>query len=412
MIDLLPFGDKARASISDCGFLTVWEGSVRSMKTITSLFGWMLYVIQAPGKTFVMAGNTLGSLSRNCIDGEYGLLALSGGTMRKARDADGSSVVRCGDKTIYLFGADDVRAYRKLRGLSPTGIYNDEINLQHRDFVQECFNRTIASKDRRHYWTLNPEAPSHWVYKDYIDKYQAEKLPGYRYYHFTLDDNPSLTEERKEELKRQYTGIFYKRFILGLRVRAEGSCYPSWNDRCIIDRVPDDWQIMFVQIGVDIGGNKSATVYQATGFVRIPGQKRLSIVALREHYDSENKSTESILANYRRFVETVKEQWPCADAYVDSAEQLILKSMRNLGMVNVHGSLKNPIVDRIRFADMMLSNGRMYVMRSCKNLIEAIESAVWDEDAAKETRLDDGTTNVDSLDGFEYSFENRMKELL
>ena len=412
MIDLLPFGEKARLSIFEADFLNVWEGSVRSMKTITSLFGWMLYVIQSAGRTFVMAGNTLGSLSRNCIDGEFGLLSLSGGTMRKTRDADGSTVIRISDKTIYLFGADDIRAYRKLRGLSPTGIYNDEVNLQHKDFVVECFNRTIASKERRHYWTLNPEAPSHWIYKDYIDKYRDEKLPGYKYWHFNMDDNPALTEERKAELKTQYSGLFYRRFILGERVRAEGSCYPSFGAHCVIDQMPEDWRIMFVQIGFDIGGNKSATSLTATGFVRIPGQSRLAIVVLRELYDTENKSTESVLANYKDFVLKVKAQWQCADCYIDSAEQLILKSARNLGMLNVHNSLKRPIVDRVRFVDVMMSQGRLFILKQCKHTIEAIESAVWDEKSAKETRLDDGTTNIDSIDSLDYSIESRMAEVL
>lgn len=411
-MDLLPFGEKAKRSIAETGFLNVWEGSVRSMKTITSLFGWMLYVMQADGKTFVMAGNTLGSLVRNCIDGEYGLLALSGGTMRKTRDADGSNVIRVADKTVYLFGADDSRSYKKLRGLSPTGIYNDEANLQHRDFIQECFNRTIASRDRRHYWTLNPDVPGHWIYKDYVDKFRDDKLPGYHYWHFSLDDNPALTEERKAELKAQYTGVFYKRFILGLRVRAEGGCYPSWSDSCVLKELPGDWQVMFVQVGVDIGGNKSATCFTATGFVRKPEKRRLDIVILRTHYDTENKATEPVLAAYKDFVEKIKMQWSCADMYCDSAEQLILKSMRNIGMVNVHNSLKNPVVDRIRFADVMMSSGRFHVLACCKNTIDAIESAVWDPKSAKEERLDDGTSDIDSLDSMEYSWESRMKEIL
>lgn len=369
-------------------------------------------MIQGNGKTFVMAGNTLGSLVRNCIDGEYGLLALSGGTIRKTRDADGSNVLKIADKTVYLFGADDARSYKKLRGLSPTGIYNDEANLQHRDFIQECFNRTIASKDRRHYWTLNPDVPGHWIYKEYVDKYRDEKLPGYHYWHFSLDDNPALTEERKAELKAQYTGVFYKRFILGLRVRAEGGCYPSWNDNCILKELPENWQVMFVQIGVDIGGSGSATSFTATGFIRKPDSPRMDIAILREHYDKENKSTESVLTAYEDFVKKIKMQWQCIDVYVDSAEQLILKSMRNRGMVNVHNSYKYPVVDRIRFADVMMSSGRYHVLACCKNTIEAIESAVWDDKSAKEQRLDDGTSNIDSLDSSEYSWEGRMKELI
>lgn len=419
MIDpasLYPFSTKDLESIDTADFLTIWEGAVRSRKTIVSLYGWLEYVILAPGRVFYMAGNTLGSLMRNCIDSDYGLIDLSAGLARKSRDADGSQVLAIGPKTIYLFGADDSRAYRKIRGLSPIGGYHDEANLQHRDFIHECFNRTIASPMRRHYMTINPEVPGHWFYKDIADPYEeqhkAGKMPGFHLWHYTLDDNPAITEERKAELKAQYTGVFYQRYILGLRVRAEGGCFPGFDrDRNILDTEPAG--IRFAVVGVDIGKSRSATTACALGFFWDDARKRLCLVVLDELYYKENASTGAVVGKIAEFIRSVRDRWTCADVYVDSEEQLIIKDLRSLGLANIHGAIKKEINDRIRFWDLMFTRDRAYIMRRCKHNIEATESAVWNSKVSeREERLDDGSTDIDTLDAREYAAETHMSELV
>ena len=418
--DLLPFGSKAKESIKNTGFLTVWEGSVRSMKTVSSLFAFINYVMAYPvsDSRFVMTGATQGSIYRNCIENEFGIIALSGGMFEEMTDKNNSKylLLKGTLKKIYYFGGDNIGSYKKIRGATYAGWYADEINNQHVNTITECFNRTAVSLDRRNFWTLNPDTPSHWIYRNYIDKYLKDKIPGYRWFHFTLDDNPALTAERKTELKRQYTGVFYQRFILGRRVRAEGAIYTSFNrDIHIITTLPTNkdgtpCKIIYSAIGGDIGGNKSATSYVNTGFFMKDG--KLCIVATEELYDSENISTEHILNNFKLFANKQKLLYTVAEGYVDSAEQLIVKSMRNLGVLNIRGSKKIKIVDRIRLLDYLFSSNRAYVMKCCTHLIEAIENAVWDPKGMKEERLDDNTSNIDSLDSWEYSFERKHKELM
>lgn len=418
--NLLPFGPKALESIRNTGFLTVWEGSVRSMKTVTSLFGFLTYVMGYPisNSRFIMTGATQGSIYRNCIENEFGILALSGGLMEEKTDKNNSKYLSLigTKKKIYYFGGDNVSSYKPIRGQTYAGWYADEINNHHQNTIVECFNRTVVSLDRRIFWTLNPDAPSHWIYSDYIDKYKKDNIAGYRWFHFTLDDNPAITPERRAELERQYTGVFYQRYILGRRVRAEGTIYTSFDrSRHIVNDMPKNKDgtpctVIFCNIGADIGGNKSATSYVCTGFFIKDG--KLAIIALDELYDKENHSTESIIKNFEKFAKQQKELYTVADGYVDSAEQLIVKSMKNLGIINVHGSKKIKIVDRIRLLDYLLSCDRAFIHQRCKHLIDAVENAVWDPKGMKEERLDDLTSDIDSLDSFEYSFERRYKELM
>ncbi|MDC7224208.1 MAG: PBSX family phage terminase large subunit [Spirochaetales bacterium] len=415
---LKKINSKALESITNCGFLTVWEGAVRSGKTVPSLWAWLSYIISSQETVFLMSGFSLGSLIRNCVSGDFGLVALSAGQGEVKRDESGW-FFGIFSKKVYLTGAGNKAAYKTVTGITAGGWYADEINLHHKSAVVEFFNRTLASTDRRNFWTLNPEPPGHWIYKDFLDRYDKEKPAGYRWFHFTLDDNPAITEERKQEVRGQYSGVFYRRFILGLRVRAEGVCYPSYDPSvCEVDELPG--KILYVNVGSDIGGTKSATAYAGVAFFKHQKTNKLCIGIIAEHYDQENKDTESIVAAYGRFVNSLRwedsekkiKKYTVPDGYSDSAEQLILKSFRNLGVVAVHNSKKKPIRDRIRFADSLMAQGRFFVLKKCRHTIEAIQGAVWDHNSSKEERLDDGTSNIDSLDALEYGFEPRMKDFV
>jgi PBSX family phage terminase large subunit len=382
---------------------------VRAAKTVTSLIQFYRLVLSSRDKVFLMSGNTQGSISRNCILGDFGLLAITGNKAQQKTDTDGSKYLLLGDKKIFYVGADNIASYKKIRGLTIGGWYADEINLHHKEFIETAFARSFAALDRFNIWTLNPSAPGHFVYKDYLDKYRDNQTPGYNYFHFTLDDNPALTEERKAEIAAQFSGVFFQRYVLGQRVQAEGACYPSFSRSNIINTLPKE-PIMFCQIGSDIGGNKSATCYALTGFFY--RDKKMHIVLIDELHDKENKSTESILKNFKNFVSNGRKKYPCTEAFTDSAEALIKRSMDELGIINVNNSLKKPVVDRIRFADLMFTQGRMHIMSHCKHTIEAIQSAIWNPKIMHDERLDDGTTNIDSLDAFEYSYENQMRDFI
>ena len=433
---MLPFKPKSlealRLGYREPVETTVYEGAIRSAKTITSLFDWDDYILHCKEKAFLMSGNTLGSLSRNCLEGEYGFLALTGAV--PARDFDGSHILRYAGKIIYLMGGHDSASFKKARGLTIGGAYLDEGNLQDRMFVETILGRSFASSWIRNIFTINPDVPRHWFYSDKtigIDRFGADHVPDiYRRFHFTLDDNPAITEERKACIAAQYTGVFYKRYILGLRVRAEGACYPSFKNNKpgepgnVLDVLPNN--IYMVTIAADIGGNKSATVFHATGWYSVAG--RLAIVTIDELYDDRNKNTESVLSSWKAFIERVRaprlvtdsmgrEKFitlPIDRAFCDSAEQLIKKSLDGISGVHVEDSWKAPIIDRIRCADLLYAQGRKNIMRSCPHAIEATESAMWNQKASKdkEERLDDGTTDIDSLDADEYSWEREMSRLL
>lgn len=416
---LLPFSPKGRESIRACDFLSVWEGSVRSGKTTCSLWAFLENVILSRDQRHLLTGRSQGAVIANCVDGDFGLIFLSGGLARLARDESNETYLAILGKRIDLFGGENVSSFKAFRGRTYGSAYNDEANLQHPNTIAESFNRTIAAKDRRHFMTLNPDAPTHWLYKNYLDKFRDEGTPGYRWWHFTLDDNPAISDERKAELKGQYTGFNYRRYILGERARAEGQCTPAFirnksaaEPGNVLYELPK--RIIKTTFGIDFGGHKSASVFQCTGWF-VNDEKRLSIVALAQKkisHEGKSIGPSQLSAAWFAFQKACREKWAVERAFADSAEQVLIKGFNQTGGIHVDNAMKRPINDRVRAADSLYSLGRKFVMYDLTELMDAIENAVWDEKKDEDTRLDDGSSDIDSLDADEYSWERNITDLM
>jgi PBSX family phage terminase large subunit len=229
------FNAKGIKSIVNQKYLNCWEGSVRSGKTLVSIFAWLAYLNGTTERTLIMSGKSQGSLYRNVISGPFGMLAICQDMAKLHTDRFNNKILTIttatGDHDCYLFGANDASSYELMHGLTAGGWLADEINCHNRIFVNEGFMRTIASTDRKHFWTMNPGDPNHFVYSEYMDVYLHDPpLGGYNQWFFTLDDNPAIDDERKAQVKSQYSGVFYRRNILGERCAAEGAIYDMMDE--------------------------------------------------------------------------------------------------------------------------------------------------------------------------------------
>ena len=166
---LKPLSPKAMASVFADGWMTVWEGAIRSGKTVASLIAWLRYIQSSKERIFFMTVKSHGSLMRNCIIGDFGLLNLAYPYAVLTKDEAGTSVIKIGDKVIYLFGANDSGSYLLLKGLTAGGWYADEVSSHPENYITEALARTAVSTDRRNFWTLNPCMPSHYIYPKFTD---------------------------------------------------------------------------------------------------------------------------------------------------------------------------------------------------------------------------------------------------
>ena len=202
--------------------INVLEGSVRSGKTWVSLVLWAFWVKTMPETgLYLMAAKSLTTLKRNCLLPLQDLVGDSNFTF--------SAVKKEGwlfGRHIILEGANDIRSEGKIRGVTLQGAYCDELTQLPEDFFTMLLSR-LSEPGAKLIATTNPDAPTHWLKVRYIDR--AEEL-DFLDFRFLIDDNTTLPREYVENIKREYTGVFYDRFILGNWTLAEGIIYPMYKE--------------------------------------------------------------------------------------------------------------------------------------------------------------------------------------
>lgn len=384
--------------------INILEGSVRSGKTYISMIMWGFWVAAAPKEgAYLMAGKTLTTLRRNVLEPMCGLFGECFTYSLSKKEA------RLFGRKIYLEGAANAQAESKIRGMTLYGAYCDELSLFPEDFFAMLLSRLSVSGAKL-IATTNPDNPGHWLKRNYLDNGALELLD----LKFTLDDNTFLPEEYVRSLKTEFTGVFYDRFILGNWVAAEGRIYEDFSQKCVIspaelkERLAAAPLISSV-VGVDYGGNKSASAFVHTGF----DAGFRNVYVLSEHYDRRNSSAESLISAFRDYIAEEKTRFPSLGlACCDSAEQLLIKSFRSAVNLEIKNAMKKQVSTRINMVNRLISSGRLHVSSECPHLIEALKSAVWNEKSIhRDERLDDGSTNIDSLDAFEYSIERFERDL-
>jgi PBSX family phage terminase large subunit len=269
----MPLSDKQEQSLLEAldgpENVLIWEGAVRSGKTMSSILAWCEYVrSQAPAGPLVMIGKTKDTLRRNVLDE---IDAYFGDSSPLAHTA-GANVGTLFGRKVHMIGANDAKAESRIRGLTLAGAYVDEGTLlPSESFWSMLLTRhaTTFGDGAKVFVTTNPDSPAHWFKRKVIDR--AATLNA-RVWKFVLDDNPILTTEAKDQLRRSLTGLFYKRFIEGLWVAAEGAIYDMLDldtrHRVTWDQLPtltgDYW------LGVDYGDlNPFHAVLIALGVDRV-----------------------------------------------------------------------------------------------------------------------------------------------
>ena len=400
------------------------DGSVRSGKTVSMAPAFIIWAMTNYDEAdFALCGKTVGSLRRNVINTlKQQLISL--GYEYEEKRTENLIVITDGKHTnyFYQFGGKDESSQDLIQGMTLGGVLFDEVALMPQSFVAQAEARCSVAGSKLWY-NCNPKGPSHWFKKEYVDIAKDKKL---LYLHFTMKDNLTLTQEVRERYERMFTGVFYIRNVLGLWVTAEGKIYTSFKPDNIIP--VKDWytrdeegkythplrkRISVVTMGVDFGGNKSSHAFNLTGFTS--GFNEL--ITLKEKRILEDVTPNELEDMFLEFVRDCIQEYPqLSTIYCDSAEQVLIRGLktvlRNNGIaLSVKKARKGEIIDRIRFYCQMMNQMRYFIVSSCKETIQAFDDAVWEEDK-EDVRLDDGSTNIDSLDAQEYSSEPFMRTMI
>jgi PBSX family phage terminase large subunit len=353
-------------------------------------------------------GVSKGTIERNVLQP---LRQIYGGSLVSTIGSNNTATIF--GEQVYCLGCEKVNQVSKIQGTSIKYAYGDEVAK----WNQEVFIMIQASLDKDYSCfdgALNPENQSHWLKKDFLDQVEEKGLDVY-VQHYTIFDNPFLSKDFVDNLCKEYAGtVYYDRLILGQWKNAEGIIYRQFADNpdlFIKDKAIDEYgnkiNFMIITIGIDYGANTSTTRFICNGIT--PYFKE--VWALDEEKIEGVYSPDVLYEKFKNFYKrVVSEYGRVTHAYGDygALGQVLTygldKNLKENGIpLTVQDCVKGRIVDRIELDCQLFGLGKRKILRKCKGLIEAYTEALWN-DKVQDERLDDGSTDIDSLDANEYSY--------
>lgn len=353
----------------------ICDGSIRSGKTISESISFFIWVFSTfSAQNFALCGKTINSFRRNVWNWSKQILMSRGYQITESRDENKITITYKGKVNyFYIFGGRDERSQDLIQGITLAGVLFDEVALMPESFVNQATGRCSVTGSK--FWfNCNPDSPSHWFKKNWVDKAKEKKL---LYLHFTMDDNLSLAEDIKERYRSLYVGVFYKRFILGLWVVAEGSIYDMFDEEtntyCKLPQpvsyYPDP------VVAIDYG-----TTNPLAALLCFDGGDHLYIDD--EYYFN------SRVAGYQKTDEQyIKdlEEWLTNNLGKDFMVYFIVdpSAASFITALRIHGYVvkeaDNSVLDGVRLVSTFLARRTLLINKRCKNLIREILGYVWDE---------------------------------
>lgn len=350
------------------------DGAIRSGKTVSMSLSFVLWsMTNFDEQNFAMCGKTIGSFRRNVL---WILKLMLRSRGYKVKDHRADNMVEITRKGItnyfYIFGGKDESSQDLIQGITLAGVFFDEVALMPESFVNQATGR--CSVDGSKFWfNCNPDGPYHWFKTNWIDKVDEKKL---LYLHFTMDDNLSLSERIKERYRSMYTGVFYKRYILGLWTVAEGIIYDMFDTaKHVVSKIVDTLTNKYY-VSCDYG-TQNATVF-------LLWQKSITGVwyCVKEYYYSgRDESKQKTDVEYANDLIDFLDGKHVKAVIVDPSAASFIAELKKRG-IHVNKA-KNDVKNGIRVVGNALNLGKIYFSDKCINTIMEFSSYIWDIKAAE-----------------------------
>ena len=344
----------------------VCDGAVRSGKTLAMGLGFFLWAQSVfHGQRLALCGKTIGALRRNVLAELMPRLKALGAEITERR-SENRLTLSLGGRTndFYLFGGRDESAAGMIQGMTLAGVLMDEVALMPRSFVEQACARCSVTGSRL-WFNCNPAGPNHWFYREWVlgaAERNALHLP------FTMEDNPSLSPQIRQRYERLYTGIFYRRFVLGQWVQAEGRVYDFFEPEMAV-RVPEgsfeSWYIScdygtVNPMSMGLWGLQRGVWYRVAEF----------------YHDSRAKKRQMTDGEYEQALRELAAGRPIREVIVDPSAASFIQLLRQKGW-RVRKA-DNDVLSGIRAAADALKSGRIRICTPCRDCLREMEEYVWD----------------------------------
>ena len=383
----------------------ICDGSIRSGKTVSMADGFVLWSMATfDRQTFALCGKTIESLRRNVVtlmpQWLEGLFTIT------ERRSENKLTISLGEKsnTYYLFGGKDESSYALIQGITLAGVLFDEVALMPRSFVEQAMAR--CSVDGSKFWfNCNPENPGHWFYTDWVKKAEERNV---MHLHFTMQDNPGLSEKTKARYEKMYAGVFYRRYILGEWVKAEGLVYPMFNREIhVIDQIPPRSARHRYYVSVDYG---TVNPFAAGLYDYNPTERKATM--LQELYFKGGSNNRVDNEAYYTMLCNLIGDYPIEYIIIDPSASSMIETIQKYGKYAVVRA-DNDVLNGIQDVTKFLNAGALYFHKSCKNTFEEFETYSWDEDKPEDAVIKENDHSMDQLRYFcRTALRNELKWIL
>jgi PBSX family phage terminase large subunit len=369
------------------------DGAIRSGKTslmTVSFIDWAMNCFN--NQRFGLCGKTVDSCTKNLVMPYLGMTYGKQKYSIKWKRADKLLVIKKGNIENYfeVFGGKDESSFALIQGRTLAGVLMDEVALMPRSFVEQACAR--CSVDGSKLWfNCNPGSPSHWFYTDWIKKPEEHNA---LHLHFDLRDNPALSEKIINRYESMYTGVFYRRYILGEWCVAEGLVY-DFGEENIVDEVPSNGEYY---ISIDYG---TLNPFSA-GLWCVLGDKATRI---KEYYYNGRKTNIQLTdEEYCDKVEELAHGYDIKKVVVDPSAASFITALRKRKFSVIQAN--NDVLDGIRRTAVYLKNGNIKIHRSCADCISEFGLYRWDEKATEDRVIKE---NDHALDECRYFVNTILK---
>lgn len=352
----------------------VCDGAVRSGKTMAMGLSFFLWAQSSfDGKKFGVCGKTIQSLRRNVLSEILPMLESLGAVWQEKRSENLVTVQFLGhENRFYIFGGRDESSASLIQGITFAGILLDEVALMPRSFVEQACARCSVAGSRL-WFNCNPAGPSHWFYRTWI--LEAEQRNCLRL-HFTMEDNPSLTQKIRQRYQKLYTGVFYRRFVLGQWVQAEGRVYDFFTPE-MVGKAPDSCDKWYISCDYGTVNPTSMGLWgrQDGVWYRVKEFYFSSRDAQRQMTDEEYAKALANLAENRKITAVI----------VDPSAASFIEVLRRKGWHVLKAD--NDVLAGIRRTSDCLKNGKIVICDGCADCLREMEEYVWDLSSGSQDRV-------------------------
>lgn len=364
----------------------ICDGAVRSGKTLCMTLSFVFWAFsEFTEQDFALCGKTVTSLKRNVIHPLCGQLARLGFGVQMRRSENYMDVTLGHRRNrFYFFGGRDESSAALIQGMTLCGVLLDEVALMPRSFVEQALARCSVNGSR--FWfNCNPSHPHHWFYTEWIRKAEQKNA---LLLHFTMEDNPSLSDAMRRRYRGLYSGVFYDRFVLGKWVAAEGLVYPFFRVDTHVCPPPGECDRYY--ISCDYG-----TVNPAS--FGLWGRRDGVWYRICEYYYSSKREGEQKTDEeyYAALAELAGDR--AIEAVVcDPSAASFMTCIRRHGRFRVIPA-KNNVIDGIRQVADALREGTIKIAKGCDDAIREFALYRWDDGAVRDQPIKENDHAMDDI---------------